>query len=858
MLLPGVRRIFLVSAVALAMVAQDDPPPEQSTVGAVYDRGIMTPTNQVLALRGQRISFSNRPVDLAVSPARDRVALILSNGARLYSASGQLIRTLPLGGNSIMGAAFSPDGGKLAVTQNRAYADQGVAIGPVDASAAPVWLPVADSQPNPVPTGIAFDPAGKILYVAMSRHNLVARVDLNSGAVTGTVDVGVAPAGLVCTKDRLFVANWGGRVPAKGESVAYTSHVSILTDARGTAANGTVSVIDLGTFKAITEIPVGLHPSTIALSPVGGVAAVANANSDSISLIDTVALQVIDTLPISAVPGGFSGASPASVAFDRSGGRLYAACGGNNAVAVFEEAGGVSRSPRAAAAGQREAVRPPIRRAASGYRFRGFLATDWYPFAVGVVGEGDAPDNIFVANGKGIGSRAGDGGGNYRSAAITGTMNIIPAAAAGDDARVLAANHPFASAAPRAGSPTDLGSLGIQHAFLIIKENRTYDQVLGDLGAGNGAPKLALYGANVTPNQHALASQFVVLDNFYASGTVSADGHQWLTQAMTTDYVERAGTSRSDQFNGDDALAFASSGFLWTNALEHGLTVRIFGEMTKAAAGYPNSWREYYSQVSAPQLTLPLQTVSSIPAASPLVEPNYPGWALNVPDVMRARLFIERLAQYQQTGDLPNLVVIYLPCDHTDGTVAGSPTPAAMVADNDLATGRIVEAIAKSSYWPTSAIFITEDDAQDGVDHVDGHRTLCFVVSPYARRGVVDSTQYNHTSILRTIEDLLGLPPLNKFDGAALPMRSVFATQRNPAGFAALPNNIPLDSFNPAPAALRGPARRAALDSAKMDFSRPDAAPEEKLNRILWHVARGWNTSYPRIPHGPNCKRDSD
>jgi hypothetical protein len=486
------------------------------------------------------------------------------------------------------------------------------------------------------------------------------------------------------------------------------------------------------------------------------------------------------------------------------------------------------------------------------------FATDWYPFAIAAAGSGSAPDTIFVANKKGLGSRAADSSGNYHSTGMIPTVNVIDSSAPFADAAVRSANAPFAAASPRPGSPGTLASLGIQHVFLVIKENRTYDQVLGDLSVGNRASQLVTYGSAVTPNQHALASQFVVLDNFYASGTVSADGHQWLAQAMTSDYAERAANMRTPQYDADEVLSWVSSGFIWTNVLEHGLTATIFGEMAQPAQAYTASWSQYYSQVAAPQVTLPLASISFLPAFSSLVQPNYPGWALNIPDVLRARLFTERLNQYQAEGDLPNLIIVYLPTDHTAGLSPGFPTPAAMVADNDLATGRVIEAITKSTFWPGSAILVTEDDAQDGVDHVDGHRTLCFVVSPYARRGDLDSTQYNHTSVLRTIEEMLGLPPMNKFDAAALPMRSAFTATPNLTGFAARANTTALDTLNPAAAALRGPARRAARDSAKMDFSRPDAAPERKLNEILWHAARGWQTPYPAGKHRSTDKKDAD
>ena len=237
-------------------------------------------------------------------------------------------------------------------------------------------------------------------------------------------------------------------------------------------------------------------------------------------------------------------------------------------------------------------------------------------------------------------------------------------------------------------------------------------------------------------------------------------------------------------------------------------------------------------------------TPSSSPVASvnPLIEPDYPAFALNVPDQFRARIFLEKLQQYAAAGAMPNLTIIWLPSDHTMGTTPSNPAPASMVADNDLALGQIVQAISTSSYWPTSAILVTEDDAQNGVDHVDGHRTLCLVASPYARRGVVDSTSYNQTSILRTIEDLLGMPPMNKFDAAALPMRSVFSTTSNTSPYLATPNLTPLARLSPPAGALKGAERKAALTSLKMDFVHPDAAPEEELNRILWHAAAGWSS----------------
>ena len=771
-------------------------------------------------------------MDLRVSPAGDLIAVVLTTGTRLYNTGGDYLRTLPIASNSFGNAAFSPDGRLLAVPLANGYSDQGISVGPVDGSSPPLYIPVnLPDLPNPIPAGSAFDPSGSSLYLALNRQNIIVKLDLASRSVAARADVGEAPFGVALSPagDRLFVSNWGGPRPGKNQSIGQSAGNSILVDARGIASAGSVSVVDVKSFKTVAEIPAGLHPSGIAVSCDNRFVAVANANSDSVTLIDASSLSVAATINLPAFPAGFSGSSPTELAFSPDSAWLYVACAGNNTVALLESDG-------------------------TSYTLRAQVPVDWYPIAVGVSAAGGA-ETVFVANSKGIGSRAESP--NFRAKAFTGSLNLFSGRTADESVTTSAAeaNTPFINSTQSGDSPADLSQLGIRHVFYIIKENRTYDQVLGDLGVGNGAPNLAIYGANVTPNQHALARDFVTLDNFYASGTVSADGHQWLTQSMTTDYVERQlGYARSAADEGNDVMAFASSGFLWNNALSHGLTARVFGEMTLPVRSYPNTWAEYFADSVAHQMTLAPAVRSAITSLDPLVERNYPGWALNVPDSFRARLFTDRLSQYEANGDLPNLVVIYLPEDHTAGASPGYPTPAAMVADNDLATGRILGAITRSYYWPSSAVFVTEDDAQDGVDHVDGHRTLCFVASPYVRRGVVDSTLYNHTSLVRTIEEILGLPPMNKFDASALPMRSVFTNSPVWDQFTAVMANVPLDRMNPAPSTLRGKARGAALASLQMDFSKPDAAPEEKLNRILWHTAKGWNRHYPRVPHRFGCK----
>ena len=838
--------------------AGDIPAPETMLVGTSYGGQILVPSNQLLNPSGQRVTLAGRPVDLALRPQGDLLAVRILDAVRFYSTAGNFIRSVPLDSASLLGLAFSPDGTILASSQLGANRMDSIAV--VDPAGAQGVTSIAVPQGS-LPAGLVFDASGATIYVAMNRSNLVSQIDIASGRVIRAVPAGVAPLGVAITPagDRLFVTNWGGQRPPLDQPQSISAGTGIWVDDRGVPSSGTVSVIDLTSFNVIAEIPVGLHPSAIQISPDGSVAAVANSNSDSVTLIDTQTLTVVETIPIPAFPQGYMGSSPTALAFSPTGQWLYVTCGGNNAVAVLF----LSQAPNTTIASiprRRPVPGPSVRRVNRGYTLSGFVPTDWYPVGITVSGSVTAGDNVYVVNSKGVGARSGPA--PFSVSQALGSLTIFPgqtsSVVAGD--AVSFTNDPFRNASTPSDSPANLGSLGINHVFLIIKENRTYDQVLGDLGRGNGSPNLVTYGKTITPNQHALATQFITLDNYYASGTVSNDGHQWMTQGTVTDYTERGQPNfpRGDTFDGSDPLAFASTGFVWNAAQKAGLAVRLFGEFTQPANTATRSWAQFLSDAAAPVRQLSEPSQSSFAALNPIVETDYPSFRLNVPDVFRARIFLEKFNNYLQQGNLPNLLLIQLPTDHTLGTSPGDPTPAAMMADNDLAVGRVVEAISQSSAWPQSAIFITEDDAQNGVDHVDGHRTLCFVVSPFARRGVVDSTGYNQTSVLRTIEELLGMVPMNKFDGSALPMRSIFVTQPNLQPYIALPNGVSLSALNPSLAGLKGKQRDAARQSRSMNFSEPDAAPEDLLNRILWHTARGWNTPYPSIHQAPGSSKDRD
>src|SRR5262249_35522865 len=337
----------------------------------------------------------------------------------------------------------------------------------------------------------------------------------------------------------------------------------------------------------------------------------------------------------------------------------------------------------------------------------------------------------------------------------------------------------------------------IKHVIYIIKENRTYDQVFGDLPQGNGNPDLAIFGRTVTPNLHALAEQFVLLDNYYTAGDQSGLGHQWCDEAYANDYAHKYGNARND-FAGTNPMAFASSGFIWDNARNHGKSVRIYGEFTNRTVVQPSNatWTSFYTAWKNGTPGPTIVGASSVKSAQPITSPIFPGYDLRIPEQVRTDLFLREFREFERNGNLPNLIVMLLPIDHTQGTTPGFPTPRAMVADNDLAVGRIVDAVSHSSYWPTTAIITTEDDAQDGADHVDGHRSEALLAGRYTRRGAVDSRLTTTVNLVRTIEEILGLPPMNQFDRAAHPMAPAFTTEADLTPFEALPNTIPLDEMN--------------------------------------------------------------
>jgi YVTN family beta-propeller protein len=817
-------------------------------VGVQSDGRIVVPTNQILKPAGKQILFPGRPVDLAFTD-NDKTLVVknMKNLIFIDADSGKIKQTLVSStGCSVVG---------LAVRGNRVYVSDAanavqVAIRKDDGLYE--WgKPLELVKPK---VGKAVHPAGVALtddhvWVCSTRGNTFQLVDLADGQIEAVVEVGVAPyMCCVAGPDLVYVSNWGGDPPKQGDSQAKSSDTPTRIDANtGIANDGTISIVRKidGKWKLAGTVRVGLHPCAMLDTP--RMLYVANANSDTVSVIDKTKNEVCETIscrPEARLPFG-SGSN--ALAIDAKCSTLYVANGTNNCVAVVHLS--ASSSPV-----------PQLNALETKSQLLGLIPTGWYPGAIRVSPDGK---KLFVANIKGQGSlsqpRDSDKGKNSRD--HLGSVSIIDVPDAEQLAkytREVHENNRFAYSLaglekPRAGVapipvPTRHGEPSvIEHIVYVIKENRTYDQVLGDMKEGNGDPKLCIFGEDVTPNHHALARQFVLLDNFYCSGVLSADGHQWVNEAYVTDYLERAfgGFTRSYPFDGGDPLAYASSGFLWDNALAHKKTLRNYGEFVKTTYNKPVTWTDVYTDFKTGAGKVKIVSKASIHTLEPYTHTGFPAFQLNAPDVLRAKLFIDDLKAFEKNDAMPNLIYLTLPCDHTAGTTPGRPTPRAMVADNDLALGQIVEALSRSRFWKDTCIFVVEDDPQAGFDHVDGHRTVALAISPYTRRKHVDRTNYNQTGMVKTIELMLGLPPMNQLDLSATAMRGCFQETLDPTPFTAVPNKIDLDEMNKPLNKLTGQSLHWAKKSLEMPLDEADDADEDTLNRILWHAMRGDRFPYP-------------
>jgi YVTN family beta-propeller protein len=836
-------KIFIsISVISFVLLSACSPGGEHSAVtmriGPQPDGSVLVPSNQLLRPAGFQVLLPGRPVDMTLT-ADGRFLLVknMDDLDLIRLSDRKVIQSLPYGqsGASFTGIILSPDGQNIYLTD----ADKRILIAVPDRNnmlkwETPVILPAPEIGDSPVPGGMAINVNGDRLYVTLSRNNSLGVVDLSDNSVT-QIEVGIAPFGVCLSNKKAYVSNWGGRRPEKGESAYNTSGSSVLVDDKtGIANSGSVSVVDLERNLQVKNIEVGLHPSGMALSPDGGKLYVACANSDIISVIGTDSDELIDTISVHGNNDIIFGSSPNELAVSPDGNYLYVVCGTENAVCVIE----VSHHPK----------------------ILGYIPTGWYPASVALNTTGDT---LYVANVKGIGSRnqpANRKG--YNSRDNLGSVSIIPLPGKSGLEKMtetVKMNNSWArqqfNSQMAAGShepvpvPVAPGETSpFKHVVYIIKENRTYDQVFGDMPQGNGDASLVHFGREVTPNHHRLADEFVLLDNFYCSGILSADGHQWTDEAFVTDYIERSfgDFTRSYPYDGDDALAYASSGFIWDNVLKHGLTFRDYGEFVNAVIDPPDAtFPEIFKDFKQGTNKISIRAKANLEQLIPNMCPTYIGFPNTVSDQYRASEFIRELKEFEKNDKFPSFIIMLLPADHTSGTRPGMPTPKAAVADNDLALGRIVEAISESKFWKETCIMVTEDDPQDGLDHVDGHRTVGLVVSPYSRRGKVVSAYYSQINMVRTIENILGLPPMNQLDLAAEPMVDCFDGKPDYSTYKAIKNNIPLDQLNPPLVSLSGSQLYWAQKSIEQDLNDVDRIDEDAFNRAIWHSVKGYDVPYP-------------
>ncbi|MCG6187969.1 bifunctional YncE family protein/alkaline phosphatase family protein [Maribellus maritimus] len=720
--------------------------------------------------------------------------------------------------------------------------------------------PASTALPNEV---VVTEENGKtMLYVVLNGNNMLVKLDEKTGQTIWSVETGVAPYGVVKAAGKIYVTNWAGAVPDENDkNIAGIPWGNAKVDPlTGATREGTVSVFSPADGRLIKDIIVGLHPNDIIPSPDENYVYVANANSDAVSVIDTKQDIVSESISVRLgdEKNPYWGDSPNGLGISGDGKILYVANGMDNAVALIE----LGKNASSSSNGNQSKI-------------SGFIPTSAYPGAVCVLRDQTLYIPNIEAEGARIPSISESGAKSYNAHRQMASVSIIPLPDKNQLAdytkRVHETNQIFRIALskklPRKNAnavpvPLRIGEPSIfKHVVYIIKENRTYDQILGDVSAGDGDPSLCVFGKEVTPNTHKIVDDFLLLDNFYVSGKSSAEGHQWTDMAIVTDYIEKnvRGWFRSYPHVQQDALVYAPTGFIWDNAIRHGKSVRIYGEACVPEFDKSATWESIYKQFKNGE-KVEFKNTTTIDPVWDILSQNYPGYdSHKFPDVFRAQTFIKELKEYERKeGDQwPELIIIALPNDHTSGTRPGFPTPRAMVADNDLALGQIMEAISKSKFWKNTAVFITEDDSQAGWDHVSAYRTVGMVASPYTRFEKTNHTNYNQVSMIRTIEQILGLPPMNIMDATAMPMFNCFNSSADYSPYVSVPNQIPLDEMNSELSELKGPALHYAKKSMEPQFERVDAGDDELFNRIIWFAMKG-KKPYPEKYSGKDEDDDDD
>jgi YVTN family beta-propeller protein len=783
------------------------------TVTEIETHAVTLPNGWKLTPVGKSLPLGDLPLNIALSPSK-KLAAITNNGEsdqtiQLVDIEHEVILDSIIIGKAWLGLTFSDDG-------NFIYASGGNDNLIVRYSILNKRLTVHDSiiigEPWPEKisvAGIALDDARNRLYAVTKENNSLYILDTRSKKVISHYSLDGEGYTCLLSPDHkiLYITCWGC---------------------------DKVVLFDTGLQKFSSTIPVGDNPNDMCITGNGKYLYVANANDNSVSVIDTKQLKVIETLNSALYPGSPSGSTTNSVALSSDEKTLYIANADNNCLAVFD----VSKPG-----------------SASG---KGFIPTGWYPTCVRI-----AQDKILVSNGKGLSSHANPYGPNptrkggivvyqasgveqkikeqYIGGLFRGTLQILKTPDTGkldSYTQLVYKNSPYNKnkeliSEGVAGNPVPMkvgDSSPIKHIFYIIKENRSYDQVLGDIPEGNGDPGLVLFGEKITPNLHAVAREFVLLDNFYVNGEVSADGHNWTMGAYATDYLEKNWPTsyggRGGSYPGEGSIEIANNkyGFLWDNCSRHGVSFRTYAEFMGDKE--PN-----------------------IPVLKGHFCPNYTSWDLSVRDTVRFRQWKRDFDSLMVANAVPQLSTLRFGNDHTEGLSLNKPTPFAHVADNDLAVGMFIDYLSHSKIWNNSLVVIVEDDAQNGPDHVDAHRSTAYLAGGFVKKGFVDHTAYTTASLLRTIELILGLPPMSQYDAPATPLwRCMNNTADHPV-FTARSSNIDLNLKNMAQSEWQ-------KKSDKFDFTKEDLISDREFNEVLWKAVKGLDSPCPATVHAAFFKAD--
>ena len=785
--------LLLVAGICLVLAAICQSKQKRSAL--IQKPGVKLPNGWSLTPAGHSVALGDLPLNMAVSPSA-RYMAVTNNGVgaqsiELIDVKNERVADSIAIPKSWYGLAFLNDhtlfvsGGndnrvwKYHIKDQRLQLADSIILG--------------KQWPEKIsPAGIAIDARKQVMYVVTREDNALYIVDLVSKSILGQLSLGAEAYTCVLSPNgaTLFISEWGGNK---------------------------IAVVDTKKQTIERTIQAGGNPNEMVLTKNGRYLYVANAGDNSVSVIDVAGRKLVETLNAALYPDALTGSTTNSLALSANEKNLYIANADNNCLAVFnvEEPGSTVSE--------------------------GFIPVGWYPTSVRVIGK-----KIYVANGKGFSSFANPNGPNsprtnvnlafqkatikepkkvqYIGALFTGTLSVIDE----PDNSLLAAysrqvyqNTPYqkqfetnAPGEPGNPVPQKVGEASpIKYVFYILKENRTYDQVLGDMPGGNGDTSLVLFGKNITPNQHALADRFVLLDNFYVDGEVSADGHNWSMSAYANDYNEKTwptsygGRGGTYDYAGNRPIGLSPNGYIWDNCIRHHVTLRNYGEFADDGKPY----------------------------LKPLAEKTcngFPHWDLSIQDIYREKIWEKDFDSLMASQQLPRFNIIYFPNDHTSGQSLGAYTPAAAVADNDLAVGRFVEHLSHSPVWQQSAVFIVEDDAQDGADHVDAHRSPAYVIGPFIRKNFVDHTPYTTSSVLRTMELILGLPPMTQYDAAATPLWRCFTTHADNSPFTALAPLTDLEARNKK-------LTRSARKSTYLDLSREDRVPPRLFNKIIWEAVKG-------------------